>query len=325
MPQAVRRRTQSMLTQAAGALTPYLLGRGMVYREIVLRLQGQLTATTGNNTAGNTKLGDMWALLPTLQLVANGSQSLRLLSGEQLWWLNWFFYGAQPPDTSALGDGTANPAFDSTLIMPLWYPDTIRPLDCGLDSSLLTELRLDATWGNYTDVNAAATGFTSTPTLTISSVESFGAIFNNAKKQFVYSTPILTRNIQQPTGSNSQFRIQLPVGNMYRGIAIQTLNSGGTEAALLNNVKIYSGTTVFYDLPGSMIQKYNRLKRNNNPAAMTSTASSVNGWYFVDLLSDGYLTEAINTLGFSELILELNVNAAGTVNYIPMQVIVPRG
>ena len=55
--------------------------------------------------------------------------------------------------------------------------------------------------------------------------------------------------------------------------------------------------------------------------------NNVEGWYFYDHVTDGYLSECIDTLGFSEFELELNVTAgaASRVFVLPIQVIPVRG
>src|SRR4051794_26755465 len=82
-------RKQSPSTQAA-PLTK--LNKTLVYRELALELSVQPTITIANNTAANTLLGDEWAALSNIQLTVNGSDVLRNFSGDDLWWLNWFWY-----------------------------------------------------------------------------------------------------------------------------------------------------------------------------------------------------------------------------------------
>jgi hypothetical protein len=65
---------------------------------------------------------------------------------------------------------------------------------------------------------------------------------------------------------------------------------------------------------------YNKLQR--------SDSSNQAGWYFVDLVTDGYLSDAIDTLGFSEFYLELDVAVgAGTtkIDILPIQITPVRG
>ena len=56
--------------------------------------------------------------------------------------------------------------------------------------------------------------------------------------------------------------------------------------------------------------------------------NSFGGWYFYDHVTDGRLTEAIDTLGFSEFTLELNITQSGTtttLNILPWTIIPVRG
>jgi len=65
-----------------------------------------------------------------------------------------------------------------------------------------------------------------------------------------------------------------------------------------------------------------------DPLKRGSTYNSIAGWYYYDHVTDGYLSEAIDTLGFSEFTLELDVTVgAGTTKafVLPLQIIPIRG
>jgi hypothetical protein len=97
-----------------------------------------------------------------------------------------------------------------------------------------------------------------------------------------------------------------------------------------------SGTTVFYDMNHEVLQMVARA-RHGIARGYSGTAyddlrqgdnNDVDGWYFVNLATDGLLSESIDTLGFSEFLLESDVNAPGTTDVLtvyPLQVIPVRG
>jgi hypothetical protein len=217
----------------------------------------------------------------------------------------------------------------------------VRPLDTALDSRVLSDLKIRVTWGTFTDIHDDASAWTAEPTLDVHSLESA-----NIKGPFALQTIYSMSKII--TANDSKFQIFLPVNDVYRGFLINTTDAGVDANDILNNVKIKSGTTVFFDCPAEVIQQYdgwlhpginhpidNLLNtggtdRVEAPNSMNiynklqrSDKSNQGGWYFIDLVTDGYLSDAIDTLGFSEFYLELDVSVgAGTtqIDVLPIQI-----
>jgi len=333
MPQEVRKRKQGTVAYEGNTKVPMSLGRGMVYRELYLRLYGQPTIDTTKNLAASTLRGDEWACIQRIDLIANNTDVLKSLSGNALWWLNFFLYGRPPRITATLGDGsTASPAFDSVLVLPLWMPRSIRPIDTALDARNLSDLKIEITWGTYASINADASAWTVEPKLDVYSLESF-----NVKGPFsqwrVYTIE------KEVTATNTQFTIDLPVGPMYRGFMVNTTDTAKDDGSILNNLKVLSGTTVYADLCEEVLEQA-EMERNQtmrywddgggvyDPLRRGTTYNNLDGWYFYDHCTDGYLTESIDTLGFSEFKLELDVTVgSGTTKVFvyPQQVIPVRG
>ena len=308
----------------------------MVYREIYLRLQGQLTLTPTNNTLANTKRGDEWAVIRKIELIANGTDVLRSFDANFLWWMNYFFYSAAPKITPAIGDAsTSNASFDVVLILPLWMPKAVRPIDTALDARELSSLELSITWGDHTNINGSATGFTTEPTVEVYSLESFN-ISGPFSQWRIFTIE------KEITANNSRFQVQLPVGKMYRGFILNTIDTLIDQGDILNNFKLISGTTIFSDIHAQddVLQQVgmlrNSLQRNidgNNASAVydslrRSAESDVAGWYFYDHVTDGRLTEAIDTLGFSEFTIEADVTVGSGITKLivyPLEIVPIRG
>lgn len=338
MPQQVRVRRQKVINFQENARASERLSTGMVYREMMLRLQG--TIDVGNEGAAfDPSLlgpGDEWAAVKRLELLANGTDVLRNISGEDLRWLNLFQYGVPPRPSTAfytvVADGTV--AFDSTAILPLWTPRSVRPIDTALDARLLSSLEMTVTWGAAADISRATTGapsFTVDPTLTVHSLESFGI-------QGPFAQSRIPKIAKSSVGVQNEFQIELPVSVMYRGFLLHAKDaSGDDQADAINNIKLRSGSTVFFDSPGAVVQDWNSLRMGIQKQSYDRTDDAVNSYfvsensdfdsvYFIDLVTDGRMTEAIDTLGFSEMILELDVGSAiETLDVYPLQIIPIRG
>src|SRR5271154_1882949 len=97
MPQQVRWRKQGIVPYVGGQLSTLILARGMVYRTLALRLQAQIV-TSASGTIGTAltnagvSAGGIWDLLSTIEIIANGSDSLKRFSGLELRELNKFWY-----------------------------------------------------------------------------------------------------------------------------------------------------------------------------------------------------------------------------------------
>lgn len=336
------RKQQSIPLTSFGAKSVVQLGKGMQYREIMLRLSGALTFTlAAQNAAADIGRGDEWSLIQRIDLIANGADVIRSFSGSQLRMINRLVYGTVPRLSATLGDGTtAAPTFDSTLTIPLWMFQCIRPVDTLLDSSKLADLRLEITTNTAAGFSKNATPPTAVnATLDVHSYESFG-LEGNFSDTRIYQ-------IQDTVpAANAARQILLPTTALYRGFFINTAaGSADTSAdapSSLTNIKLQSGTQVFRDIPARVLRDWQRQRvgfaqelvqttagaaavNGNKLACGKSTLLDEDAWLWFDLCQDGYLTEGIDTVGLSELVMELNIAAACTVTVIPVQVFPVRG
>ena len=341
MGQQVRRRPQGNIAFQANSKVSLPLSRGMIYRDIYLKYYGTLDDAT--NVLATTLHGDEWGAVKRIDLIANNTDVLRSLSGNQLWWLNYFMYGNPPNVTPRIADTAADPPFMSFLTIPLWMFRSLRPMDTALDARELSDLKIEISWGDFDDINSAATAWIVEPVIEIHSLESFGAT-GPFSQQRVYA---IEKSI---AATAAQFQLQLPVGPMYRGFLLNFTEGAGAAIAdataavpILNNFKIISGTTVFADIPAQLLNVCDRHRQGCLRAFDAQVLvpaggvydnlrrgqdfNNVEGWYFYDHVTDGYLSECIDTLGFSEFELELNVTAgaASRVFVLPIQVIPVRG
>lgn len=330
MGQQVRFRKQNVVTYAANNKIQKSLARGMVYRELMLELACAPTLAATKNTAALTEAGDEWNVIQKLEIIANGTDVIKSISGRALRWLNVVWQHCMPSLSSALADGaTANPSLKSTLILPFWQFDSVKPLDTALNSADLSDLQIAVTWGDYTDINANATAFTTDPTLTVYSQECFG--FDSPP---VFSNYRFYEINQAFTSADSDKQIQLPVGPVYRAFTLITDDAGAEKSGILNNLKLSSGTTIFADVDAKVANTHwtdrlgiSRWNGGSEALKPKSSQSSIQGVYHFDLVRDGFLTEGIDTIGFSEFLLRLDLSVVGTPNVliVPHQIIPVRG
>lgn len=295
-------------------------------REIHLRIKGAPTLTAGNNTVANTLLGDEWGLIKKVEVFTNGSNPILSLTGQQLKNLNRYYYDGFPLITTTLGDGaTANPVFNSSLIIPLWSLRSVRPFDTVLNSGEFQSVRVDITFGTFTDINSAATAWTTAPVAYLSTHESDPVELPSFLRRHLSFNKVYA-------GAVTGDRIALPLGPMYQGLAIQVTNAAGTSelTAAFDNLRVVSGPTVFYDgdeadlrqvaalrwgLPWGQLQTTAGIGYARS--GQISSAANLAAWYFLDFVTDGFtVNESLDTDKMGDTYLELNVNQACVVNVV---------
>lgn len=333
MPQQVRFRTEKTVEYNENGRSRVSLDRGMIYRELWLTLKACAGVAVGGTTtaAANILGGDLWAVVKRLEVKVNGNDVIRSFTGEDLKWLNYYWYGTPArPAIELIGIAAAATAtVEETLILPFWLPQSVKPIDTALDARLLSDLMLEITWGDAADVGSG-TGFEwdTDPELQIHTVESFGiqGPFNTLRLFTLESAAI--------GAANDRFQVQLPVGNMYRSFLFNTKDSNGVDIIDdIVNVKLMSGSVVFADLAWNTLRNAQKI-RTNMQQVLTTTAAAFHplflssgslpyGWTYLDLVTDGFVSEAIDTLGYSQLTLEFEVAAAisGAIRVIPLEII----
>lgn len=298
-------------------------------REIGIRLTGAPTVTAINNTVANTKRGDEWACVRKVRIVANSSEVLFEMTGNDLWMLNYHMIGTFPQITVGLGDGaTADPAFDSVLIVPIWAYRLARPSDAIFHTGMVNNLRLEIDWGTFTDINGAATAWATNPAIELQLEEVEPSNFK---------PPFRSRMVKQTVvvgGASPAQRINLDIGPGYRGFLLNTTNSAGDtdSSAIITNAKLVSGSKVLREYSAPMLWQLAQLRGDApipNAFASTGIASrqvgrisaknDIRAWYNVNLCLDGYGAEAVASSTFNEMYLELVTSGAGIVNVIQQQ------
>ncbi len=335
------RQQQVMNYSLNGAVQSNCLSLGQHYRELHFRLAGNVLSGAGTNayfsTASNLKYGDEWNYLQKIELVVNSNQVIRSITGPELFALNAFLYGRTTnPSSSFVGSNLTSSAFDSTLILPFWDFRYKSPLDTLLNSGALSDMRVNLTWGNPDSASYNVTGnsFGTAPAVTISSFESYGLKVAGMDPKFSVWKWFRMVNPSGTPNINSEYTIKLPLSDIYRGIWIHTESStAGTDLeSCISRVKLTSGPTSFVDIDAQTLREVDGLRQGRKFPMWDSTrvkmplgASSnfkYGAWTYLDLCTDGYLSEGIDTLDMSELNLVLNITAnIGNLIIIPDTII----
>jgi len=281
----------------ANGTTTVRLDRSLFMRAINLRLAVAPTVTLGNNTTANTGAGDEWALVKNIRLKV-GNTVLREVTGAELRWINAVQYGLTPRVTATLGDGaTANPFVWSDLLLPIFPPDMKDPFIFSLNAPAFdSELTLEVRWGTFTDLNSAATAFTTDPTLQIEGELNTGPQINYISSQLM--------QIEGVAVSSLLSGFQLPTDSALRAIQVRAKTAAGTAdspftftaANIDTKIKVKTANLDVLDVEAAKIvaETQQRFVQVFSPRSDSDVAGSR---MFLDFLHDkpGIASEALPT------------------------------
>lgn len=130
-------------------------------------------------------------------------------------------------------------------------------------------------------------------------------------RRFLKTSPMISKVL---TASNSNFNVKLPTGDRLnlRGVLVYCYDETSEVAdnAVINDIKIQSGSLVPKNLPGGLI-------RAQNVADMKLADSQLpDGFYWVDLCRNGHLNKLLSLRGRQELDIVFDATHNGSTNAV---------
>lgn len=306
------------------------LPRKDLLRELWLRFEGVDTITTLGSPV--SFINAPFTALKRLELIADGKDTIKSISGTGLMMKNFFHFGRYPDRGPIAAWSAAACSYFGALVLPLAIPRSVREIDTVLDTGRLSVLELRATFGAHTDLFSTQPT-THANTSMVIEVHAHEAINLTGKPLALGVFKELTIE-KQVTATASEFQIPLPVGNIYRGFMIETEVDGNPKDSVINSLQIRSGTTVFWQGEYPDIQNFTRTKiacpyyfQGSTTCIPTSGYGYPPGYLYIDFCPEGRLTDALNAMNLSSLELVCNVTLDGTTDYIrvyPDELVLPR-
>ena len=308
------------------------LPRNYAYRCLDLILVAKIERAAG--TEGEAKDSAPAQLIKNIVIRANGRDVIKNYDMETLHRLNQMRHHTRPFIDSEGLEGFAIIATPGTvhqvaarIEFEMW--DAIRPIDTLLDSAGLATLELIVTWGTGLDImNEDFDGASVTvnaATLYISAVESVGVPAGTA---FMTNKEYVIRS--QVTADSNRHQIFLPVANLYRSMVLKTHSRGNQVNTIIpwsdtkqKTITIQSGTEVFKYRMAGFLQACNRLDYMMEVPEIIGDAAALNhrleeqsleGYYILEFVKDGRLTECLDTSKLSGLELILDVEVVDAVD-----------
>jgi len=329
------------------------LPRNYCYRKINLTLIADVYREAGATPGAGGAMDSAPAqLVRNIVIRANGRDVIKNYDFETLHRLNQIAHGVRPHINA---DGWANDtvilvgdkiviSVSACIDFEMWR--AIRPIDTLLDSASLATLEMIVTFGAPNDImtpgyDPAGVGVTvADAKLFISSVESVGV---PAGTPFMTNKEYMIRS--QVTATSSRHQIQLPVSNLYRWLILKTHSDGVNTCGILpfsltaqNTIILQAGTEVYKYRIAGCLGNDNRMDYGIEvPELLTQAAAApidhrlteyaLEGYYVLEFVKDGRLTECLDTARLSQLELVLDVVLVGTtrdfIDVYPCELIRP--
>lgn len=313
-----RRVGQANYTQA-GSVTTIELPRNFSYRKLMCRLAGSVVVAGGSG-AGAPHVRGAYRVISRVELIANGRDTILSLPGEAFEVFNRIDYGCAPSSLNPTNDSAATYPFNASFIIDLALKRGVRPIDTLFPALGMSTLDLKITWGAGADMFTGAVDFTSATIQTTTElvVESFEEIGELPKGIALNKIFMIDRVV---TAASTNYQIQIPTGNTYRGFLFHTNVDNVPVDTMLDGISIESGTVVYQKwLSIEELIDYNKLQYG--------LESSLVGWYNVDFMdSDGFISEILDARNLSGLDAIINVALPGgttrRVVVYPQEVILP--
>lgn len=316
-------------TYAANAAVSLDLPRKNLYRDLVLWLKGSLViATAGSPVLYTGGIGSGLKVVPRVEVIANGRDTIKSLSLSALAIKNMILFGSKPQITET-GLTAATHPFGGVVHLPFAMPRSIREIDTLLNSGKLATLEFRVTYGNFQDM------FSTNPTTITdaSSVADLEVYVNEAirldGKDEPYSTYKEMYIEKDIAAATTEFQILLPVGNRYRGFMIECESDGNLVDTILKKVTIKSGTDIYKAIDayeGATYKPAGGPLKGDNIKCFGLNAETFVGYYYIDFCPEGRMVNALDASRLSSLEMILDVAHPGTTDKVrvyPCEIVPP--
>jgi hypothetical protein len=197
---------------------------------------------------------------------------------------------------------------------PLSVPRAYNPQNMTLfNPTNYNPVEIYVTWGNIDDI---MTGYTATK-LTVSSVDLKLVSIDLPELGGIYSINREMRKIASWTSASTDFRIDLPKGNLMRRVVIIAKDNGTLSNSVINNVQVVVDESIRRVDAG-----FNQLRNENSKKYAVPFAQLPDGTCIVEFDSDRDFTGLLDVTKVDNVRLSLDVNGStlGTVEVITQEI-----
>lgn len=291
----MRQRYLDRITFTASSISTIDLPREHWAKKITLLLDGQCdSGSSVSRSAYNP-----FDIITRIEVIANGSQTIKSISGKMLYLQNILEHGTIPSRTQTpSGTSSANQAFGGALTM--YFDKDKDYIESLLPTHVLSSLQLKVTWATAATIDA-------------------GTSFNI---DYLYIYPLLTEEINrgQSTANigvlkETEFvkvltasgwtEVDLPIGNVYETITVLTRDNTAASNSIISEYEVVKDGL-------EIIRKarYDQSRAEDLIDYAIEAANLPTGFTVIDFDLGG--SAPIDTRGWSSLKLRLNVSTTPT-------------
>lgn len=320
----------------ANQMRTFQIPRNYALVALEFELVADISRSATNADGGGPKDSAPAQLVQSLDLIANGSDTIKHMPFDALHRKNEIQFGVRPRIYShaLLGyDDVSDEVVKVAARMSFAMPRAVKQPDTLLDTAAMSSLDLNVTWGAGLDImNDTWPGTGTSPSVTvndaklhITAIEYIGV---PAQTNFALWKESWKR--ATVTGVDNAFQIKLPFGSgmNYRSILLRTHSDGDLVDTILpynglgtlNKLTLRSGTEVYAYEVAQLLQVQNKLAHTLQVPERIGSGAALNhalqdllleGHYYLDFVRDGRLSEMLNTSFLSDLELILEVANPG--------------
>lgn len=255
------------------------------------------------NTSAVIKSGNILALINSLQIVADGNETIKSIPAFKCHIEEIITTGKKGLQSFSSTDGTK----DSFVWFAVYFsiPYMERPADTIFNTAVYSTLNLLVNWGQASNIGTGVV--VNSAKLDVYSYALTGYSRNPKETIKHYKENFLQKDI---TVSSSALTISLPIMSMYKSISLVATVDGIRTNAVINKISLKSGTTVIVELDADA------LKADNFDVFECQDSTDLTGVYVIDFLTRNRFSDLLDTTNgvFNTLELVLDVTKQTGVN-----------
>lgn len=279
------------------------LPRTFLFKDIAVRLTGSLNVTVATTNRAESPLG----LIAKMELVADGRKTLWTAAGRDLYRHAHIFY-SQAGELSAPATGVgATQAFSATIMIPNESVRTQMPADSLFDPREYEKIELRITWSSVSSIISAGTATVNT------GCQASVVVYQTTQgAEYIKFNRVIQFDELTFSASSTALSTKVARSGLLAGILIRVDDANqAPDDTVINSVTLRSDNSFYHADTWSWreIQERNVIDYQ--------LGSRVAGYGYIDLLEDGLLSSALNTLALNvaEIILNVTAAAAKTVRF----------
>ena len=291
----MRQRQIDSLTYSANAISTIDIPRAHWGKKLTLLLVGQ--CDSGSAVSRSTY--NPFEIIKRVEIVANGSQTIKSVSGKSIYLQNIYEHGTVPNRTQTPSSTSqSNQAFGGAVT--IYFDKDTDYIETLLPTHILSSLQLKITWGAATDIDSGS-GFN------IDSLVCYPLLTEEINVgQSTDGVGVLKElELVKTISASGWMEVELPIGNVYQRVKLLTRDNTAASNTIVSEYEIVKD-----DLEIIRKVRFDQSRAEDLIEYAVEAANQPTGYTVIDFDLGG--SAPINTKGWSTCKLRLNVSTSPT-------------